>query len=64
MLAIQSIVSRKQQGTNMSQESNTGRKRLNDDRLKVGDIVLTTSRGLVSKTIRTVTRSDISHAMV
>ena len=48
----------------MSQESGTGRKRLNERRLKVADIVLTTTRGLVSKSIRTVTRSDVSHAMV
>jgi len=48
----------------VSQESGTGKKRLNDDALKVGDIILSTSRGGISKTIRTVTRSDVSHAMV
>ena len=48
----------------MNQERGTGKKRLNDAALKVGDIILTATKGAVSKTIRTVTRSDVSHAMV
>ncbi|SFJ97319.1 YiiX/YebB-like N1pC/P60 family cysteine hydrolase [Methylophaga sulfidovorans] len=39
-------------------------KRLNDDVLKPGDILLTTTTATVSKAIRIATRSDISHAMV
>lgn len=39
-------------------------KRLRDDALQVGDIVLTTSAKLDSKAIRKFTKSDISHAML
>lgn len=39
-------------------------KKLNEQALKVGDIILTTSTSKISKAIRTATRSDISHAMV
>lgn len=39
-------------------------KRLNDAVLRPGDIVLTTTTAAVSKAIRMVTRSDISHAML
>lgn len=39
-------------------------KRLNEDVLHPGDIVLTTTTAAISKVIRTATRSDISHAMV
>src|SRR3546814_18478450 len=38
--------------------------RLNEEVLKPGDIVLVTQRGGVSSTIRALTLSDISHAMV
>jgi hypothetical protein len=39
-------------------------KRLNEDVLAIGDIILTTSNKLQSKAIRKFTKSDISHAMV
>jgi len=39
-------------------------KRLDETVLKVGDVVLTTTTAAVSKTTRTATRSDISHAMI
>ena len=39
-------------------------KKLADSSLAVGDIVLTTSSSVVSKTIRTATASDVSHAMI
>src|SRR3546814_14814957 len=39
-------------------------KRLNEEVLQPGDIVLVTQRGGVSSTIRAFTLSDISHAMV
>ena len=39
-------------------------KKLNESALKVGDIILTTSNHLTSKTIRGVTKSNISHAML
>lgn len=64
MLAVRSIDTGNPQGRIVNLESSAGRKRLNDQRLKVADIILTTTRGFVSKSIRTVTRSDISHAMV
>lgn len=37
---------------------------LNDNVLHVGDIIVTTATGKMSKGIRGVTNSDISHAMV
>ena len=40
------------------------KKRLNADVLLPGDIILTTADAVVSKKIRTYTRSDISHAML
>ena len=48
----------------MRKESGTYNKRLNDSTLKVGDIILSTTRSVIRTTIRTVTHSDISHAMV
>lgn len=45
-------------------EASKGPKRLNDAVLRPGDIVLTTTTAAVSKAIRVVTGSDISHAMV
>ena len=39
-------------------------KKLNEASLNVGDIILTTTTEFISKTIQTVTKSDISHAMV
>ncbi len=41
-----------------------GLKQLNDEVLVPGDIVLTTATAAVSKGVRLITRSDISHAMV
>lgn len=50
---------------NSSADTNhRGLKRLNEALLIPGDIVLTTTTAVVSKTIRIATRSDISHAMV
>ena len=40
------------------------KKRLNEEVLKPGDIALTTSDALISKAIRTVTLSKVSHAML
>jgi hypothetical protein len=39
-------------------------KKLRDEALKTGDIVLTTTTAAVSKAIRLATKSDISHAMI
>jgi hypothetical protein len=39
-------------------------KKLNDQRLQVGDIILTSSSNKVSKAVRRATNSDISHAMI
>jgi hypothetical protein len=39
-------------------------KKLNDERLQVGDIILTSGPNKASKVVRRVTKSDISHAMV
>ena len=39
-------------------------KKLNELALQIGDIVLTTTTDLLSKSIRKVTGSDISHALV
>lgn len=39
-------------------------KKLNEAVLLVGDIILTTTPKLVSKSIRKITKSDISHAMI
>jgi len=41
-----------------------GLKRLNDTVLQPGDVILTTTTAVISKTIKIATRSDISHAMV
>jgi len=39
-------------------------KALDDAKLQLGDIVLTTRHHYVSKAIRTATKCDISHAMI
>lgn len=39
-------------------------KKLNPHRLQVGDIILTSGPGKVSKAVRRMTKSEISHAMV
>jgi hypothetical protein len=39
-------------------------KKLNDQRLQTGDIILTSSSNKVSKTVRRATNSEISHAMI
>jgi hypothetical protein len=39
-------------------------KKLNDQRLEVGDIILTSGSNKVSKAVRRATNSDISHAMI
>jgi hypothetical protein len=39
-------------------------KRINSEVLKPGDIILTNSTAKVSKAIRRITRSNISHAMI
>lgn len=39
-------------------------KKLNESALQIGDIVLTTTTDLLSKGIRKVTGSDISHVLV
>jgi hypothetical protein len=39
-------------------------KKLNDQRLQVGDIILTSSSNKVSKAVRRATNSEISHAMI
>lgn len=39
-------------------------KKLNPQRLQVGDIILTSGPGKVSKAVRRMTKSEISHAMV
>jgi hypothetical protein len=39
-------------------------KKLNDQQLQVGDIILTSGSNKVSKAVRRATKSDISHAMV
>lgn len=48
----------------MDRSATTGLKRLNESVLMPGDIILTTTTGLLSKGIRLATQSDISHAMV
>jgi len=39
-------------------------KKINENVLKIGDIVLTSSNQKISKVIRSATKSDISHAMI
>src|SRR5882762_7688004 len=39
-------------------------RKLDEDALVVGDIILTTTNELISKGIRKFTKSDISHAMI
>jgi hypothetical protein len=48
----------------MDSSASTGLKRLNESVLMPGDIILTTTTGMLSKGIRLATQSDISHAMV
>jgi hypothetical protein len=48
----------------MQEDIGAAATKLNGSRLKVGDIVLTTTTAPVSKVIRIATHSDISHAMV
>jgi hypothetical protein len=39
-------------------------RKLNESALQIGDIILTTTTDLLSKGIRKVTGSDISHALI
>jgi hypothetical protein len=39
-------------------------KKLNDQRLQAGDIILTSGPNKTSRVVRKATRSDISHAMI